>query len=189
MVQETRLVMCDLVPEAVIVRRERKSKWGSVSGLSDEELASPAEIERQAMRAEFEPLLTLPDSGAERGACQLFESSGGVKWGSFGTVEVDGREGRRVEARYKKEMLREQLKDVLILFSIVSDRLPGSEKHLVLKYVQMGIVKLDHIKNHDMRALAKLYLRAQRLRKKIAGIEEWARRRVERRLRGWLEEP
>ena len=44
------------VPESELLRRGWE-RCGSVPDLDDEELADPSELERQALREEFEPLL------------------------------------------------------------------------------------------------------------------------------------
>ena len=90
------------------------------------------------------------------------------------------------KARYKAAKVREQLEDVLIMLSIVEERLPGNAKHLVLKYLKLGIIGLEHVVHEDMLDLARLWLRAQRLRKEIAQLEESSRRRERRRFEAWL---
>ena len=89
-------------------------------------------------------------------------------------------------ARYKADKLREQLKDLLIMISIVRDRLPGKAKYLVLKYLKMGIIKPEHIASPDMAALARLYLRARRLQSEIGLLRAASQTRKERRLERFL---
>ena len=74
-----------------------------------------------------------------------------------------------------------QFDDLRIRFSMVSDRLRAEAKYLVLKYLRLGIIGLEHIVNADMLALAKLYLRAKRLQKEIADLREASQRRRQRR--------
>ena len=50
----------DGVPVSPLLAKHRKSRYGSVPGLSDEELASPEELERQAMREQWGAILALP---------------------------------------------------------------------------------------------------------------------------------
>ena len=76
---------------------------------------------------------------------------------------------------------------MLIIFSIVKERIPGRTKYLVLKYLNMGIIELDHIVDADMQALARLYLRARHLRKQVADLREVSRRRQEQRFQSFLE--
>ena len=49
-----------VVPESVLVKVERADKYGRVPGLEDEELADPDELERQAFRRDWAPILALP---------------------------------------------------------------------------------------------------------------------------------
>ena len=82
------------------------------------------------------------------------------------------------KARYKADRLKEELRDVLIMISIVKEHLPKARSQ-VLKYLEMGIIEFDHIANDDMRGLARLYLRARKLQKEIGQLREasWDRRR------------
>ena len=54
-------------------------------------------------------------------------------------------------------------------------------KYLVLKYVRMDIIGLGHIVNADMAALARLYLRARRMRWEIGRLYEASEQRRQRR--------
>ena len=48
------------VPVSALLHEERRNRYGSVPGLDDEELADPAELERQVYLQEFGPVLALP---------------------------------------------------------------------------------------------------------------------------------
>jgi hypothetical protein len=169
------------VPESVLLRRDRGHRYGSVPGLDDSELADPDELERQVFVQEFGPVLALPVR-ANRGFLRSSVSEEGVvDWGAFGTVDFDRYTGGFDKARYKAEKVREQLKDVLILLSIVNDRIASPAKYLVVKYLRMGIIEFGHIVNEDMAALARLYLRARRMRQEIGELREASERRHRRR--------
>jgi hypothetical protein len=170
-----------VVPESALLRREQGSKYGSVPGLDDSELADPDELERQILRQEFAPILALPVKASKGGIRPEIDENGNLDWGAFGTVDFDRYSGGFDKARYKADKITEQRKDLLIRFSIVSDRIKGEAKHLVLKYLQMGIIGLEHIVNDDMRALARLYLRARRLEQEIAELRQASERRRQRR--------
>jgi hypothetical protein len=88
--------------------------------------------------------------------------------------------------RYKADKLQEKLRDVLIMFSIVSERLPKA-KYKVLKLLKMGVIDFDHIVNDDMRALARYHLQALRLQKEISELRKvsWDKRKHE--LARWLQ--
>ncbi len=45
----------------------------------------------------------------------------------------------------------------------------------MLKYLRMGVIELEHIKSEDMLALAKLQMRAERIRGQIEPPEEAGR--------------
>ena len=164
---------------ALLIRAPR-NRYGSVPGLDDSELADPNELERQILRQEFGPVLTLP---VVKGKCSIkpnIDQDGSIDWGAFGTVDFERHSGGFDKSRYKADKLNEQLKDVLILFSIVNERIKTRAKYLVLKYLRMGIIRLDHIANSDMLALGRLYLRAKKMRKQISGLRnasEWRRQR------------
>ena len=67
------------------------------------------------------------------------------------------------------------------MFGIVNDRIRTPAKYLVLKYLQMGIIEVRHIVNQDLTALARLYLRAGRMRQEIDELREASERRHRRR--------
>ena len=176
------IVECGIeVAESALLRRDRGNRYGSVLGLEDSELADPAELERQVLVAEFGPVLVLPVKTG-RGFMRPSESEDGVvDWGAFGSVDFDRYTGGFDKARYKADKVREQLKGVLVLFSVVSDRMGGSGKYLVLKYLRMGVIGPEHIVSEDMAALSRLYLRIRRLRQEMGELREASEQRHRRR--------
>jgi len=180
---ETNLIVeCGIeVPESALLRRERGNRYGSVPGLDDSELADPAELERQVWQQEVGPILALPVKASRSGIRPEIDENGHLDWGAFGSVDFDRYTGGFDRARYKADKVKERLKDVLILFSIVNDRIAAEAKYVVLKYLRMGIIELEHIVNQDMAALARLYLRARRMRQEIDGLREASERRRRRR--------
>jgi len=180
MEQETNFVVVDgvVVPESALRRAERENPYGSVPGLDDEELATPEELERQVMREEWGPVLALPVNGRRRGTTPGVDESGGIEWGAYGTVDFERTMPEFDKMRYKADRVREELRNVLIMFSTVKDRLPKA-KYKVLKYLRMGLIELEHIASVDMLALVRLHLRALRLQKKIVGLEKasWSKSR------------
>jgi hypothetical protein len=138
-------------------------------------------LERQVLRQEFGPVLALPVKASKGGIRPEVDENGDLDFGAFGTVDFDRYSGGFDKARYKADKIREQLKDLLIMFSIVSDRIKAEAKYMVLKYLRMNIVGLEHIVNDDMRALARLYLRARRLQKEIAELQQASEKRRQRR--------
>jgi hypothetical protein len=177
------LVLCEdvVVAESTLLKLERKNRFGSVPGLDDSELADPDELERQVLRQEFGPVLALPVTGSKCSIRPNIDQDGSIDWGAFGTVDFDRHSSGFDKARYKADKVREQLKDLLIIFSIVNERIKTRAKYLVLKYLRMGIIELEHIANSDMLALGRLYLRAKRMRKEIAELWEASERRRRRK--------
>ena len=177
------------VPVSPLVVVKQDNRYGRVDDLDDEELADPAELERQVWQSEWAPILALPVK-ARRGWIQpTIDESGHLDWGAFGSVDFERNKPEFDKARYKAEKLREQMKDLAILIGIVKERLPGRAKYLVLKYARMGIIELEHIVNEDMLALARLYLRARRLQEEIAKLQEAGRSRRQWKAEAWLQSP
>ena len=168
-----------VIPESVLLKRERPSRYGSVPGLDDSELLGPEELERLVYLQEFEPLLTLPIKPAKHGIRPAVGEDGRFDFGAFGTVDFE-RMYPFNKILYKADKLRQQLRDLLILFGIVNDRIKTRAKYLVLKYLKMGIIELEEITHPDMLALARLYRRASCLRKEIAELQETHQRRCQR---------
>jgi len=56
------------IPVAPTIEVLRPSKYGSVPGLDDDELADPEELERLAAFAMFEPLITIRPGNTSRWA-------------------------------------------------------------------------------------------------------------------------
>ena len=161
-----------VVPESPLLSREKAKKYGSVPGLDDEELADPAELERQVIREEFGPILRLPQRQKRWGLQPAIDESGDVDWGAFATVDFERTRPEFDKARYKAEKLREELRDALIILDIVKERLPGKAKYRVLKYLRMGVIDFEDIASDDMRDIARLYLRVRRLQREIGEATE-----------------
>jgi hypothetical protein len=170
-----------VVPESVLLRRGKGNRYGSVPGLDDSELADPDELERQVLMQEFGPVLALPLKAPKSGIGPEVDENGNLDWGAFGTVDFDRYSGGFDKARYKTDILREQRKDLLVRLGMVSERIKAEGKRLVLKYLEMDIIGLEHIVNYDMLALARLYLRALRLQKEITDLRQASERRRQQR--------
>jgi len=168
------------VPESVLLRREHSNPYGSVPGLDDDELADPDELERQAFIEEWAPILALPKPRRKCDIRPAIGEDGRPDWGAFATVDFERSHGGFNKARYKADRLREELRDRLIMVAVVKERLPGKASSLVLKHLAKGIITMAHIVNEDMRALAKLYLRARAKQAEIARFSEARKRRQER---------
>jgi hypothetical protein len=156
-----------------------------LADLPDEELADPEELEQQIMAQEWGPVLDLPVKGTRGSFWPSVDESGRVE-GAFGSVDFDRVRGEFDKVRYRAQRVREQRDDLLILIGIVKERLAGDAKYLVLKYLRMGIIDMEHIVNDDMLALARLELRARRLEQEIARLQEASRARSRRRMTALL---
>ena len=176
-----------IVPESALLRIERPNRYGSVPGLDDSELADPDEMERQVFMEQWGPILALPARGKASSIQPAIDESCGIDWGAFATVDFDRCRPEFDKARYKADKLKDRLDDILIMLAIVRERLPAKAVHLILKYLQMGIIEMEHIVNDDMLAAASLFLRARRLQKEIAELHEASRIRQERKVQVWLD--
>jgi len=174
------------VAPSAILKIKRPDRYGKVEGLPDEELALPDELERMVYQQEFAPILALPIPESKCGIRPNIDESGKPDWGAFGTIDFDRYKGFD-KARYRADKLREQLKDMVIMAGIINDRIQGTAKYKVIKYVKMGIVETDSIRNSDMRQLAKLFLRIIKLRKDISELQDKSRQRKHQQYEKWLD--
>ena len=166
-----------VVPQSLLLRRSSADQYGHVPGIPDEDLADPYELERQVYLEELGPILALPVRNKGAWIRPALDGDGGVDWGAFGTIDFQRMVPEFDKARYKADKLREELGDILIRLHSVNSRTKDRRKYLVLKHVRMGIIDLDHIVDDDMWNLARLYLRARRMRKEIRELAEFSRRR------------
>jgi len=179
--------MSIVVPESVLLKVERPGGYGSVPGLDDSELAAPDELERQVYRKEWGPVLALPVRGYRSSIRPAVDEDGGVDFGAFATVDFDRYSFEFDKARYKVEKLREEVRDLVIRFSIINEKMPQKAKYKVLKCLKLGTVELDDIDNWDMYFLGGLYLRILGLQKQIKEVKQRSWERRQQRLRRFLE--
>jgi hypothetical protein len=159
--------------------------YGHVPGLDDSELLDDKELEQWVFKQEFGPILTLPVEPGKSWIRPTIDEDGRFEWGAFGTVDFE-RLYPFDKAKYKADKLREELEYLLIRFGIVNERIETKAKYLVLKYLKMGIIELEHIVNSDMSILARLHLRATKLQQEIIKLMETGRRRAEQRAEAFL---
>ena len=166
------------VPASPLVKREQKNRYGSVPGLDDEELADPDELARQVILNELGPLLMLPSKQANVWMTPVNDESLGLYWGAFESADFLDSQPEFDKRRYTADKLQEELKDLLVLIDISSGHVPGKAKYAVLRYLERGVIDIDHIENVDMLILARQYLRAKRLQERVKylRIERWKRR-------------
>jgi hypothetical protein len=177
------------VAESGRLRREQGNRYGSVEGLSDEELADPDELERMAYREEYGPILQLPVTERRHPFYGSIDEDGRVDFGAFGTVDFDRYRGEFDKVRYKVDKLKEQLKDLVIVLTILGERIPGRAKYKVLKYVRMGVLDIADIEDNEMYFFAEMYLRTVRLRQEIGRLQEVRRQKGLRQMTAWAVTP
>ncbi len=157
------------------VVRERPDRYGSVPGLDDEELADPEELERWVTHQQWGPILSLPERYPRSTIRPQRNESGKWDWGAFETVDFERMYGTFDRFFYKANKLREELESQLIMLSIIIDRVPGCSKYIILRYLNMGVIDLDHIENPDMHAIARRHLRCRKLRRQIQRLRQLSR--------------
>jgi hypothetical protein len=165
------------VPVSALLTRVRPDRYGTVPGLDKEELADPAELERQVIREEFGPVFQLPVPGNGPGIRPNVDEDGHVDWGAFGSVDFERLQPAIDKAKYKADKLREQVKDLVIRLDILNQRVQVPRKWRVIKYVRMGWMDVDDIEHGGLWELARLYMRIIRLKAEIEKLEEASRER------------
>jgi len=167
--------------EIIPVRVERQAGYGSVPGLDDNELAGPAELERQVTIDLWGPILALPVRRRRTGIRAVIDEFGHLDWGPFGTADFERLHGSFDKAMYKADKLKDQLRWTIIMHEMFMERIPGRAKYMVLKHLHMGTIELDHIESHDMYLAAQWALRALRLRREISQLRtaSWRHRHAD----------
>ena len=171
-----------IVPVSPLLKRERSSRYGSVSDLDDEELIDPAEIDRVFLREAFAPILALPVKGRKGGMKPNTDDDGIVDWGAFGTVDFD----KYVEFdkfRYKADKLKEEVQNEIFMMEMISGHIKGIEKYAIIERVYNGTLDLGEVADFETYCLAQRYLRAKMLQRDILQLEEKSRKRQEEKAR------
>ena len=161
------------VAAPVLLKIERPDRYGSVPGLDDGELANPDEIERYVLRVELEPLFLLPEPKS-RWYSPAWDTRADDS-NAFASVDFDRLRPEFDKARYKAEKLKEKVRDVLIIYAILNERITKMVKYKLLKLVGIGRIEADQIKDWDMWQLAKCYMRILRLCEEIRRLRKYSR--------------
>jgi hypothetical protein len=177
----------DEVPVSTAVRVLRKKGYGSVDGLDDSELADIHEIEKMIFEKEWGPILALPVRNKGKWIKPNIDENGHADYGAFGTVDFERLVPEFDKARYKVDMLQDEIRRKLIMADTIKERLPGNAKHLVLKYVMQGILDTEEIVNDDMKALAKYSLRIAKLQDEVKHLQAASQARKMRKQEVFLE--
>ena len=158
---------------------QTRNKYGSIPDLPDEELADPEELERQAFIQDWALILELPGRCAPTIKPNIDEK-GCVDWGAFDTWDFERVSPKFDKVGYKLDRLREELRDAVIMTSIIRRRVPRDKMNKTLELVGIGHLATADIVDEDLRGLARFYLRARRILNEIERIEAQRRRRKER---------
>jgi hypothetical protein len=165
--QELEIYEGIVVPAAALRQEQRRTRYGNLADLSDEELADPDELERAVYKEMWWPILRLPQQRWECPIRPNMDEDGRVDWGAFGTVDFDRYRPEHSKLRYKAEQMKEQLKDQVNMLRMISDRIPGRAKYKILWLVRKGRLDANDITNWDMWQLAVGYMRALRFKQQI----------------------
>ena len=168
-----------VVPAAARRQEQRRTRYGTLADLPDEELADPDELERVVYKQMWWPILRLPQQRWECPIRPNMDEDGRVDWGAFGTVDFESYRPQYSKLRYKVEKLKEKRKDILMTYEMIRDRIPGTAKYKILKLVRKGVLDTDDIENWDMQQLALTFLRALRIREEIQQLLEKSREQEE----------
>ena len=146
------------------VEIERPRGYGSVPGLSDEELADVAELERMAYLDLWGPLLSLPQQGQR--------DSRWLKGEAFDTHDFaalyDGFDWRWS----RREELGLELRNARIMRDIVWERVDPRKAWPIVRLVRQDVLELEHIEDADIRAAAKWDGRMRALRERLEDLWE-----------------
>ena len=175
----------EIAPPAIL-RRLRTNKYGSIADLPDDELASPDELEQAYYQELFGQVfhISKPKPVSHNPAWDCYTD---IDFNAFASVDFDRMKPEFDKAKYKADRLKEQLKDLAIVISIINGRIKGKAKYKILRYARTGIIDTDDIGNWDIWQLAKLYLKALGLRKQVIELQEISRQRKERQFQKWLD--
>ena len=116
--------------------------------------------------------MALPSRGHQDGIWQSVGRDEGLHWGAFGTADFDRLRPTFDTASYATAELQEELRNALIRFGMVQERLTLKARLEALARLESGATDLGATADDDMRAYAKWYLRARSLRRRIRQLSE-----------------
>jgi hypothetical protein len=164
--------------------QQLRNKYGSVEGLEDDELASPAELERAYCQELWGAILLIP---CRKSYSPAWDVSASADYNAFASVDFDRMRPEFDKARYVREKLWEQVKDLVIMMKIVSERIKDIRKYKVLRLVGKGVLDANDIQHWDLWQLAIMYRRALSIRKEIDRLAEYSRKKKQQDHEKWLE--
>ena len=146
----------------------RDTGYGSVPGLDDDELASPAELLRQIALEQWGLMFEIPVEPVKSFIRPTIDERGNLDWGAFGTIDFD-RLFPFDKKRYIIDQLKKRLRDVLLMFDMVRERLSAEARFEVLEYLKAG-KDIDNLKDENEFFWARRYLQVKRIREEIRQI-------------------
>jgi len=162
------------LPVSGVVRVQRRKGYGTIPDLDDEAPADIGELQRLVAYSMYGPVIDLPGRHGRLGHVVL-DADGEVDWEAVGPA--GGRRRRATPGVVGRAgQLRKELGRVVGLIGLLEERVPGTAKYLVLKYVRMGILDLEHVSQHELRQVAQLEARARALRAELDGLRTCSQR-------------
>ena len=146
----------------------RDTGYGSVPGLDDSELAGPAELLRQITIEQWGPIFEIPVEPVKSLIRPTIDERGNLDWGAFGTVDFE-RLFPFDKKRYVIDQLKKRLRDVLITFDMVKERLSAESRLEVFDYLKAG-KDIDELEDENKYFWARRYLQVKRIREEIRQI-------------------
>ena len=169
-----------VVPESVLLKPVRSSRYGSIEDLPDEELVSPKELERINFIEEFRPILQLPVRGRKCPITPSMDEDGRVDWGAFASADFEEYRPDIDKPRYKSNLLKEERENVILTIGMLKERIQKAGKYKamrkVLNLVRKRIIEIDDIEDWDTWQLAKCCMRAALLKKEIIELLKKSRK-------------
>jgi hypothetical protein len=160
----------------VAVRVERNSGYGQVPGLEYDELADPAELERQVVFDEWGPILALPVDRNGSWIRPTIDEKGEVDWGAFGTHDFERLYGSIDKARYKINKLQEELRWAMVRMEVAAGRVAKGMIYPLTRSLRSGAIGLEHIDDMNQYFFAQRFLRVLSINNEIGELR--ARRRA-----------
>ena len=163
--------------QMLAVRVEQSSGYGSIPGLEDNELADPAELERQIALAEWGPILALPVQSVRGGIRPAIDEFGQLEWGASGTEDFERLHGPFDKARYKIDKLQADLRNAVIMLEMVAAKVPETVVSSLMVGLRSEAIGLEDIDDMNQYFFAQRYLRVRSIKDQIKEIHELRVRR------------
>ena len=160
------------------------NRYGVVPGLEEDELASPAELERAYYQELWGPVLLIP---CKKSYSPAWDINGSSDYNAFASVDFDRMRPVFDKARYVRDKLWEEVKDLMIKMKILSERIQDVRKYKVLRLVGKRVIDADDIQDWDMWQLAVMYKRALKIRENIDRLKEQSEKQQEEQHQKWLD--